>query len=196
MQGKGARGGFAVRDEEIVALYWQRNEDAIRETEQRYGRYLFKIAYQVLADPEDSEESVNDTYLKAWSAMPPHRPGVLSTFLGRLTRQLSIDRRRARNREKRRPSEYALSLSELEECVSGGDLTRETVDFHLLAEAINAYLLTLSPEARGTFVGRYYYMDPVREIARYFGMSESKAKSMLHRTRLGLRRHLEQEGFL
>ena len=185
-----------MRDEEIVALYWQRNEDAIRETEQRYGRYLFKIAYQVLADPEDSEESVNDTYLKAWSAMPPHRPGVLSTFLGRLTRQLSIDRRRARNREKRRPSEYALSLSELEECVSGGDLTRETVDFHLLAEAINAYLLTLSPEARGTFVGRYYYMDPVREIARYFGMSESKAQSMLHRTRLGLRRHLEQEGFL
>ena len=195
-----------MRDEEIVALYWQRNEDAIRETEQRYGRYLFKIAYQVLADPEDSEESVNDTYLKAWSAMPPHRPGVLSTFLGRLTRQLSIDRRRARNREKRRPSEYALSLSELEECVSGGDLTRETVDFHLLAEAINAYLLPLSPEARGTFVGMT--MDNTREdmtqavlegVAFAIRDSFEVAKALgipIHRTRLGLRRHLEQEGFL
>ena len=123
-----------MRDEEIVALYWQRNEDAIRETEQRYGRYLFKIAYQVLADPEDSEESVNDTYLKAWGSMPPHRPGTLRTYLGKITRQLSIDRLRGRDRVKRRASEYALSLSELEECVSAGDTTQEQVDLRLLAQ--------------------------------------------------------------
>ena len=185
-----------MRDEEIVALYWQRNEDAIRETEQRYGRYLFKIAYQVLADPEDSEESVNDTYLKAWSAMPPHRPGVLSTFLGRLTRQLSIDMFRGRNRKKRQASEYALSLSELEDCVSGKDATEQDVNLHLLSEAIGAYLRTLTPEARNTFVGRYYYMDSLKEVAAYFGMSESRAKSMLYRTRQGLKAYLEQEGFV
>lgn len=185
-----------MRDEEIVALYWQREELAVHETQRKYGRYLLKIALQILASREDSEESVNDAYWKAWESIPPHRPKVLSTYLGKITRQLSIDRWRTRNREKRQASEYALSLSELEECVSAGDITRQTVDLHLLAEAMNAFLLTLSPQARGTFTARYYFLDSIREIADCFGMSESKVKSMLHRTRLGLKRHLEQEGFL
>ena len=89
-----------MRDEAIVGLYWQRDENAIQETERKYGRYLSKIAYNVLADPEDSKESVNDTYLKAWNSMPPHRPEVLSTYLGKITRQLSIDMFRGRNRKK------------------------------------------------------------------------------------------------
>ena len=89
-----------MRDETIVGLYWQRDENAIQETERKYGRYLSKIAYNVLADPEDSKESVNDTYLKAWNSMPPHRPEVLSTYLGKITRQLSIDMFRGRNRKK------------------------------------------------------------------------------------------------
>lgn len=185
-----------MRDDGIVALYWQRDEEAIRETERQYGRYLYKIAYQVLADGPDSEECVNDTYWKAWGSIPPHRPGVLRTFLGKITRQLSIDRLRGRGREKRRGSEYSLSLSELEEYVSAGDTTQQAVDLRLLAEAVEAFLSTLSPEARVTFVGRYYYLDPIRDLADYYGMSESKVKSMLHRTRQGLRRHLEQEGFL
>lgn len=184
-----------MQDEKIVALYWQRDKNAIRETEQKYGRYLSRIAHNILSDFEDSREAVNDTYLRAWNSMPPHKPGVLATYLGKITRQLSIDIFRSRNREKRRASQYALSLSELEECVSGGNTTEQDVDLHLLAEAINAYLYTLTPQARNTFVGRYYYMDSIREVAAYYGMSESGVKSMLFRTRQGLRNYLEQEGF-
>ncbi|MBS1402351.1 MAG: RNA polymerase sigma factor [Oscillospiraceae bacterium] len=185
-----------MQDEDIVALYWQREEAAIRETEQKYGHYLMKIAYNILADVEDSQESVNDTYLKAWDSMPPHWPGVLSTYLGKITRQLSIDIFRKRNSEKRKTSAYAVSLSELEECVSGGDTTGESVDLHLLAETISAYLRTTSPEARNTFIVRYYFMDSLREVADYCGMRESKVKSLLYRTRMGLKTYLEKEGFV
>lgn len=185
-----------MHDEAIIGLYWQRDENAIRETEHKYGRYLSKIAFNVLADIEDSKESVNDTYLKAWNSIPPHRPEVLSAYLGKIVRQLSIDKFRGRNRKKRQTSEYVLSLSELEDCVSIGDATEQDVDLHLLAQAIGTYLKSLTPQARNTFVGRYYYMDSLKEVAAYFGMSESKAKSMLHRTRQGLKAYLEQEGFV
>lgn len=184
-----------MQDDKIVALYWQRDENAIRETEQKYGRYLSRIAHNILSNVEDGREAVNDTYLKAWNSMPPHRPDVLATYLGKITRQLSIDIFRRRNREKRRASEYALSLSELEECVCGDNTTEQDVDLHLLAEAVNAYLHTLTPQARNTFVGRYYYMDSIREVAAYYGMSESGVKSLLFRTRQGLKNYLEQEGF-
>lgn len=184
-----------MQDDLIVALYWKRDEAAIKETEQKYGQYLSKIAYHILSDIEDSKESVNDTYLKAWNSMPPHKPEFLAAYLGKITRELSIDIFRKRNREKRKASEYALSLSELEECVSGGDTTQENVDLHLLAKAINTYLYTLDPKTRIVFVGRYYYMDSIKEIASYCNMSESKTKSMLHRTRIGLKAHLEKEGF-
>ncbi len=185
-----------MQDDMIVELYWQRNEAAIRETELKYERYLSTIANNILNDMEDSKESVNETYLKAWNSMPPHKPCILATYLGKITRQLSIDIFRKRNRVKRRISEYAVSLSELEECISDGDTTAQNVDLQLLADAINTYLCTLSVEARSIFVGRYYYMDSVREIAGYFGMSESKVKSMLHRTRMGLKTYLEKEGFV
>ena len=184
-----------MRDDDIVALYWQRDENAIRETQRKYGRYLNKITYNVLADLGDCEEVVNDTCLKAWNSMPPHRPAVLRTYLGKIARQLSIDRFRTRNREKRQGSEYSLSLSELEECAVRGDATRQTVDAHLLAEAVSSYLKTLPVQARHAFVGRYYYMDPLKEVAAYCGMSESKAKSLLYRTRQGLKAYLKQEGF-
>lgn len=183
-----------MQDDRIVAMYWQRDEAAIRETEKKYAGYLLKIAYNILFDLEDSKESVNDTYMKAWNSMPPHRPGVLSSYLGKITRQLSIDIFRTRNRVKRQASEYAVSLSELEECISGGT-TEQEVELHLLADAINAYLGTISKEARTTFVGRYYYMDSIKEIAAYHDISESKVKSMLYRTRQGLKIYLKGEGF-
>ena len=184
-----------MRDDEIVALYWQRDEAAIRETEQKYSRYLSKIAYNVLADLGDCEEVVNDTCLKAWNSMPPHRPAALGTYLGKIARQLSIDRFRTRNREKRKGSEYSLSLSELEECVDCGDATRQAADARLLAEAISSYLKTLPEPSRHAFVGRYYYMDPLKEVAVYCGMSEARAKSLLYRARQGLKAYLKQEGF-
>lgn len=184
-----------MEDEQIVALYWRRDETAVQQTERKYGRYLTKIAYQILANREDSEEMVSDTYIKAWNSIPPHRPKVLSTYLGKLTRQTSIDCYRKRHSEKRKGSEYALSLAELADCVSAGNTTDQEVDCRLLGAAINAYLRTLTPEARCVFVRRYYFMDPIREIAAYQRVSESKVKSMLYRVRIGLKAYLEQEGF-
>lgn len=184
-----------MQDEMIVALYWKRDENAISETEKKYGRYLSKIAHNILSDREDSKETVNDTYWKAWSSMPPHKPSILSAYLGKITRQLSIDVFRTRNREKRKSSEYAISLSELEDCVSGSETTEQRVELKMLGEAINAYLRTLPAEARNTFVGRYYFADSIREAAGYYGMSEPKVKSMLYRTRQGLKEYLEKEGY-
>lgn len=184
-----------MEDEAIVSLYWDRDERAIRETEEKYDRYLTKIAYNILNDREDSRESVNDTYLAAWDSIPPHRPGVLSAYLAKLTRRISIDRFRYRTRDKRMGSEYAVSLSELGDCVSGGNTTEEIVNVKLLADSIGIFLRLQSKEARTTFIARYYFLDSVKEIARSTGMSESKVKSLLHRTRVALKKYLEEEGF-
>lgn len=184
-----------MEDKAIVALYWQRDQEAIRATQGKYGAYLSKIAWQILSDREDSEECVNDTYLKAWNSMPIQRPAVLSTYLGKIVRDCAIDRFRHRHRQKRQASEYALSLEELAECLSGRDATQEAVDLHLLGEAIDTYLRTLPPSARRAFVARYYYMDPIRAVAADQGLGLSQAKSLLHRTRLELREHLRREGF-
>jgi len=182
-------------DEKIVALYWERSEEAIHETEIKYERYLIKIACNVLTDMEDSKESVNDTYLKAWNSMPKHRPSVLSTYLGKITRQAAIDIFRKRNSQKRYGSEYALSLSELDECIPDVGNTEQEYELQELGRIINTYLRTISQDARHVFVSRYYFMDSIRDISKCFDMSESKVKSMLYRTRLGLREYLEKEGF-
>jgi len=179
----------------IVALYWERNEDAIHETASKYGRYLTKIAHNILADWCDSYVCINDTYLKAWGSMPSHRPGVLSTYLGKIAREVSIDVFRKRTRQKRGGSEYAASLSELETCTVGGG-PEEALDFAQLVEALNAFLRTLTPEARHAFIGRYFFMDSTRAVANYCDASESKIKSLLHRTRQALKTHLEKEGAL
>ena len=184
-----------MEDEKIVSLYWDRDERAIGETEEKYDRYLTKIAMNILNNYHDSRERVNDTYLAAWNSMPPHRPSVLSTYLAKITRRLSIDIFRHRNREKRKGSEYAISLSELGDCVSGGNTTEEIINVKLLADAIGIYLRTLPEEARTLFIGRYYFLDSLKEAAAYCGMTESKAKSLLHRTRLGLKEYLIKEGF-
>ena len=184
-----------MEDEKIVSLYWDRDERAIAETEEKYDRYLFKIAQNILDNREDSRESVNDTYLAAWNSMPPHRPSVLSAYLAKLTRRLSIDIFRGRTRQKRGGSEYALSLSELGDCVSGGNTTEEILNVRLLADAIGIYLRTLPEETRNLFLCRYYFLDSLKEAAVYCGMTESKAKSLLHRTRLGLKEYLRKEGF-
>lgn len=184
-----------MEDSQIVNLYWDRNETAIDHTDKKYGRYLGKIAFQILNDREDSQESVNDTYLAAWNSIPPQRPSVLSTYLGKLTRRISIDLFRKKTAQKRGRGEYEQSLEELGQCVTDGSTPEETVDAQLLAEAIDRFLRTLSSEARNTFIGRYYYLDSIREIAAYCRISESKAKILLHRTRTALRAFLEEEGY-
>lgn len=183
-----------MQDYEIVELYFQRNERAISATDEKYGAYLSKVAYNVTANKEDSKESVNDTYLAAWGAIPPHRPNVLRTFLSKLTRRIAIDRVRKSNRQKRGASQYELSLGELEGCVSDVSVG-DAIDARILGEAISAFLRTQSPEARNAFICRYYFLDSVRDTAVRLDMSESKLKSLLHRTRNSLREYLTKEGF-
>lgn len=185
-----------MEDSQIVSLYWDRNEAAIDHTDKKYGRYLARIAYNILADREDSRESVNDTYLAAWNSMPPHKPQVLSTYLGKLTRRISIDLLRKRTSQKRSGGEFALSLEELDGCLSSGNTTEETVECQLLAQAIEGFLRQLNQQTRNVFIGRYYYLDSVKQIAGYCRISESKVKILLHRTRQKLWEHLQKEGFV
>ena len=184
-----------MKDTEIVDLYWERSEVAIQQTQQKYGAYLSKVAYNILSDFEDSKECVNDTYLKAWNSMPTHRPSVLSTYLGKIARQLSIDVFRKKNSTKRYASEYAVSLDELGDSFSDGNSPEQTYDAKLLDEAINRFLRTLPDDARNTFIGRYYFFDSLKDVAAYCSMSETKAKSMLYRTRQSLKAYLVKEGF-
>lgn len=184
-----------MQDAQIVTLYWNREEQAIRETERKYGGYLMQIAVNILGDREDGRETVNDTCWKAWRSIPPQRPEDLKTYLAKLLRQTAIDRFRSRNRDKRRESQYALSLAELEECVSGGDRTMEEAEMHRLAETMEQWLWTLPRETRCAFVRRYYYGDGLGQVASDLGMSLSRAKSLLYHARQGLKTYLEQEGF-
>ncbi len=185
-----------MQDEKIVELFWQRDETAIKETQLKYDRYLYKIAYNILDDEEDSKESVNDSYLGAWNSIPPHKPVTLSTYLGKLTRRISIDTFRRKNRQKRKNSQYALSLTELEECVSAGDTTMEAVEAKAFGEVLSRFLREQSEEARHVFLGRYYFQDSVKDISQYCHMSEAKVKSLLYRTRLELKNYLEKEGYV
>jgi len=183
-------------DQLIVDLYWQRSEEAICATAAKYGRYCYAIAYQILANREDAEESVSDTYLDAWNAMPPHRPGILSTFLGKITRRISVDRWRSRTAGKRGGGEIALTLEELAGCTAGtGDVETEIAQKELV-KAINRFLDTLPRTERRVFLSRYWYMESIEQIARAFSFSQSKVTSMLHRTRKKLRMTLEREGFV
>lgn len=185
-----------MEDKAIVALYWQRDEAAIRQTDDRYGDYLLAVARRILADEGDSAESVNDTYLKAWNSIPPHRPENLRTYLCRITRQTAIDRLRRRLAQKRVDSEYCLSLEELEECVAAPDSPCAEAERQVLAQAVNAFVRTLEPREREIFLRRYFYFEPLREIAARQGGSVAAVKSGLFRTRQRLRAYLEKEGLL
>lgn len=184
-----------MEDFKIIELFFKRNENAISETERKYGRYLSKIAYNILFDTEDSEECVNDTYMKAWNTIPPQQPEILSTFLGKITRHLAIDLFRKKHAEKRKISEYALSLSELDECIPDKFSAEKKFEQKELSESINRFLASLSKENRDIFVCRYFYSDSIKEIASFFKSSESKIKSSLFRSRKALKEHLEKEGF-
>ncbi len=184
-----------MKDSEIVNLYWRRNEEAIRQTQQKYGAYLSKVAYNILSDFEDSKECVNDTYLAAWKSMPPHRPNVLSTYLGKITRQLSIDVFRKKKSAKRYASEYAISLDELGDTFSDSTTPENVFDGKMLDAAINRFICALPDDVQRAFVGRYFFLDSIKDIAGYCGMKEGKLKSLLYRTRKQLKSYLVKEGF-
>lgn len=185
-----------MEDSRIVELYWSRSEDAIARTADKYGKYCYSIAYHILADGGDADEAVNDTYLGAWNAMPPHRPSVLSTFLGKITRRISINRWNGRRADKRGGGELPLALDELAEAVPSRDTPEQAVTAGELAESIDRFLASLPQTERDLFVCRYWFLAPIAELGGKFGFSQSKTKSALFRTRSKLKAHLEKEGFL
>jgi len=182
-------------DDRIVALYWARSEHAISETDAKYGGYCRSIAYNILYDTQDAEETVNDTYLDAWDSMPPHKPTILSTFLGKITRRISIDRWRYLHAQKRGGGQMEAVLDELADCASPEDV-ESAIEENEMARLIGVFLDGLPADERRVFLCRYWYMEPIADIARAFCFSESKTASMLHRTRKKLRDLLESEGYL
>ena len=181
-------------DLQIIDLYWARSESAVAETSRQYGPYFRSIAYGILRSEEDSEECVNDTWLRAWDAMPPHRPASLRAFLGRITRNLSLNRLKALSAEKRGGSQVTLAVEELGESIPAPGGVERTVEDRELAELFDRFLSQLGPEARRIFVRRYWYLSPIGEIAAEYGMSESKVKMSLLRSRGKLKKLLEKEG--
>ncbi len=185
-----------MEDNTIIDLYWDRSEEAISVTAAKYGGYCYSIAYNILYDREDSEESVNDTWLAAWNTMPPKRPQILAAFLGKITRYISLDRWRNLHATKRGGGEVPLVLDELEDCVSGDKSTEDAYIEKEVINSINIFLERLPEMERKIFMCRYWYMDPVQDIAKRFGYTESKVTSMLHRSRKKLKQYLEKEDWL
>ena len=181
-------------DKSIVDLYWQRSEKAIQETEARYGGYCRIIAYNILADSEDAEECVNDTYLNTWNAIPPERPNSLISFLCRITRNLALDRYRGKTAKSRTNGQPDLIFEELSECISDSKTSDDDIENILRRDVINRFLAALNEENRDMFVLRYWYMYSIADIARLYHFSENKVSVSLFRIRKSLKLVLEKEG--
>lgn len=183
-------------DQDILTLYLARSETAVAATQEKYGALCRSVARNILPCGEDAEECVNDVWLGAWNAIPPQQPKNLSAWLARLTRNLALDRFRREHAQKRGGGEVPAALDELEECVPGRDTVEGELDAQALTRAVADFLRTQPPLRRNIFLRRYWYLSPVDEIAKDYGMSRSKAASLLHRIRGELKRYLQQEGFL
>ena len=183
-----------MEDAAIVDLYWQRSDQAISETDKKYGRYCRTIAYQICNDNEDAEECVNDTWFRAWNAMPTNRPSVLATFLGRITRNLAISLFRSKNRVKRGGGELPLALDELNDCIPSDLDVAHSYEIKEFQQAVGSFVASLPETDQKIFVARYWYMTPVKDIARRLSFTESKTKSILFRLRNQLRDRLKEEG--
>ncbi|MCM1568730.1 MAG: sigma-70 family RNA polymerase sigma factor [Roseburia sp.] len=183
-----------MRDEEIMNLYWARDEEAIVQSQCLYGNYCFSIAHHILKNREDSDECVNDTWLRAWNAIPPNRPERLGIFLGTITRNLSFDKWKRKNAAKRGKGEMNAALEELEECIPSGQSTEDIVEAAELERMINAFLHTLPEKECNVFLRRYWYAEEYNEIAKRYHMKLNSVKTSVFRTRGKLRSFLEQEG--
>ena len=193
---KQRNGGGRLDDSEIIRLFFDRSEQAIALTREKYGPYCAAIAYRILSSIEDTEECVSDTWQRAWEAIPPAQPADLRAYLGRITRNLSLTRLREIRAVKRGGTSIQLALEELGECVSPGDTPEDEMLRRQLAEAVNRFLQTLPREKRAVFVLRYWYLYTGAEIARRTGIRETTVRTMLFRLRRQLKTHLEKEEVL
>ncbi|GJM72182.1 hypothetical protein HMSSN036_43980 [Paenibacillus macerans] len=182
-----------MEDQGIVRLYLQRSQQAILETKNKYGAYCRVIARKILSNYSDVEECENDTYLAAWNAIPPNMPRKLPVFLGRLTRNIALDKY-GYNTAKKRNREFEVILTELEGCLVSPDTVETEYEAGEIANLINQFLYAIDEQARNLFIRRYWYSDSIEDLSMRFNMSSSKVKSILFRTRNKLRVHLDKEG--
>ena len=185
-----------ITDQQILDLFWNRQEEALDVTMQKYGRILFKVSHNILHDGQDAEECVNDTLMQAWKAIPPKRPEFLGAYLAKIARNFSLQRWRAAGAAKRGSGQANLILDELGETIPHPDSAEQSYEYSQTLRSINAYLGKMEADARVVFVRRYFFGDSVQDICTRFGASQSKIKSMLFRARQKLRIHLEQEGVI
>ena len=183
-----------LTDIEIINLYLERSESAIEETAKQYGSYCSAIAMNILHNKEDVDECVNDTYLNVWNSIPPQRPTTFSTFIGRITRNLSIKKYKARTAQKRGGDDTTLLLSELESCILTNRNVEDEVDSNIIMQAVDKFLSNIREQDMIFFMRRYWHGDSIPEIAKQFNSGESKVSMSLHRTRQKLKNYLEREG--
>ena len=181
-------------DEQIVALYWQRDEQAIRQTDIKYKKFLLSVAYNIVHDVYDSEECLNDTYIGAWNAIPPARPVLLQAFLATIMRRTAIDCYKAKKRQKRIASELTVSLSEVEDFISDDDMYSQT-DAKELGRVISDFVRSLSERRMYIFMSRYYIARPIKEIAKLLGCSESTVNKEIAAIKRDLKEKLKKEGY-
>lgn len=184
-----------MNDEDIIRLYFDRDEAAITETSAKYGKYCYSIANNILHNHEDSEECVSDTYQKTWESIPPQKPNIFSAFLGRITRNLSINRYKLNTASKRGGNDFEIILDEISDVVSGIDTPEDVVMEKELVTAINSFLSSLPYDKRLMLVRRYWYSDDVRSIAQRLGISENNASTSIRRLRIKLHDYLLERGF-
>ena len=184
-----------MEDAAIVALYWARDEQALAETAAKFGAYCRKIADNILHSAHDAEECENDTWLAAWNSMPTNRPARLAPYLGRITRNLALDRFDRAAAQKRGSGQTCAPLDELAECVAAPGSVEDSFDAAETGRLISAFLRTQSEEVRSMFILRYFYCEPVEALAARFHCGESRIKTTLLRTRRKLKEHLIKEGY-
>ncbi len=182
-------------DEKIVQLYFERDEQAIQETANKYGNYCTSIAKNILGNSVDAVECVNDTYLNTWNSIPPHKPKMLSTFLGKIVRNLAFNRYKYNHADKRGGGELPLVLDELAECVSGSDNTEDAYLMKELVSTINKFLSTLPEVNRNVFIRRYWHTESIVDIAKRYGIESTAVSMMLKRTRAKLHNYLIERGY-
>ncbi len=184
-----------MEDSQIIELYFERKEEAIKETDSKYGSYCFAIADNILHNAEDAEECVSDTWLKAWNAIPPGRPTVLRMFLAKITRNLSFNRYHAGNAKKRGGGEIHLALEELAECIANESDTESEYMAKELEQCIRSFVRDLPEREGNVFVRRYFFTEPVAEIAKRYHMTDNHVMVVLSRVRRKLKAHLSKEGY-
>lgn len=184
-----------MEDEQILDLYFSRNEQAIEETDRKYGGYCFSLANSILQNQQDAEETVSDTYLKAWNAIPPKRPAVLKMFLAKITRNLAFSRWRNFSAQKRGRGEMPLVLEELEDCIPSQANVEDNLDARELTRAVQMFLNTLPIRERDIFLRRYFFVEESTVIAKRYGMKPATILRTLSRTRGKLKTYLTQEGY-